>query len=180
LMLIGMAFYKWGILSAQRSKKFYRSLLLAGFGGGLPLIIFGIMRNFQANWDLKYSMYLGHQFNYWGSVLVIFGYIGAVMLICKKEVLGKIASAFAAAGRMAFTNYLVQSFVCTILFYGHGFGLYGTIERTGQILIVFGIWILQLILSPLWLKYFRFGPFEWAWRSLTYWKLQKFKMMDSL
>jgi uncharacterized protein len=76
---------------------------------------------------------------------------------------------------MAFTNYLVQSLICTTLFYGHGFGLYGTVTRWGQILIVLAIWVLQLILSPLWLKYFRFGPFEWAWRSLTYGKLQKFK-----
>ncbi len=175
LMLIGMALYKWGVLSAQRNKKFYRNMFLTGFGLGLPLIIFGILRNFHANWDFKYSMYLGSQFNYWGSMLVAFGYIGLVMLFCKRAVLSKIAIAFAAAGRMAFTNYLVQSLICTTLFYGHGFGLYGRVERTGQILIVFGIWILQLILSPLWLKYFRFGPIEWAWRSLTYWRLQKFR-----
>lgn len=59
-----------------------------------------------------------------------------------------------------------------ILFYGHGFGLFGFVERTGQILIVFLIWIFEILLSLLWLKRFRFGPFEWLWRSLTYWKLQ--------
>jgi uncharacterized protein len=77
---------------------------------------------------------------------------------------------------MAFSNYILQTVICTLLFYGHGFGLYGRVERTGQIVIVFGIWILQLMLSPLWLKFFRFGPIEWAWRSLTYGKIQKFKL----
>jgi uncharacterized protein len=69
---------------------------------------------------------------------------------------------------MAFTNYLVQTVICTTIFYGHGFGLFGSVERTGQILIVLAVWALQLWYSPLWLRHFRFGPAEWLWRSLTY------------
>ena len=74
----------------------------------------------------------------------------------------------AATGRMAFTNYLMQTVICTTLFYGHGFGLYGFVERWGQFFIVLAIWLLQLFWSPLWLRYFQFGPAEWFWRSLTY------------
>jgi uncharacterized protein len=76
---------------------------------------------------------------------------------------------------MALTNYLLQTLICTFIFYGHGFGLFGQLERSQQILVVFGVWALQLIISPLWLSYFRFGPAEWVWRSLTYWKLQPMK-----
>lgn len=73
---------------------------------------------------------------------------------------------------MALTNYLLQTVICTTLFYGHGFGLYGSVERTGQILIVFAICAAQLAWSPLWLTRFRFGPFEWLWRTLTYMRPQ--------
>jgi uncharacterized protein len=73
---------------------------------------------------------------------------------------------------MALTNYLMQTLICTTIFYGHGFGLFGSVERTGQILIVFAIWTAELLWSPWWLARFRFGPFEWVWRSFTYMKIQ--------
>ena len=69
---------------------------------------------------------------------------------------------------MALTNYLTHSIICTTLFYGYGFGLYATINRSGLAAIVLAIWTVQLIISPIWLRYFRFGPAEWLWRSLTY------------
>jgi uncharacterized protein len=73
---------------------------------------------------------------------------------------------------MALTNYLMQSVICTTLFYGWGFGLFGTLNRTPLAGIVLAIWVFQLLFSPLWLRFFRFGPAEWLWRSLTYWRLQ--------
>jgi uncharacterized protein len=94
------------------------------------------------------------------------------MLACQRSQGGRLYRAFAATGQMALTNYLLQTVICTTLFYGHGFGLYGSVERTGQILIVFAIWAATLAWSPWWLARFRFGPFEWAWRTLTYMKPQ--------
>ena len=73
---------------------------------------------------------------------------------------------------MALTNYLTHSLVCTTIFYGYGLGLFATINRTGLMGIVLAISAVQLIVSPLWLARFRFGPAEWVWRSLTYWRLQ--------
>jgi uncharacterized protein len=113
-------------------------------------------------------MFFGGLFNYWGSLFVSLGYIGVVMLVCMSERLKCITRPFAAVGRMAFTSYLVQSLICTTIFYGHGLGLFGRVERKGQILVVFAVWAFQLIASPVWLRYFRFGPFEWLWRSLAY------------
>ena len=75
----------------------------------------------------------------------------------------------AAVGRMAFTNYILMTLVCTFIFSGHGLGLYGSVERKYQILIVLAIWILILIVSSVWLKRFRYGPLERIWRVLTYW-----------
>jgi uncharacterized protein len=172
LMLIGMALFKWGLLTAQRTKRFYSALMTIGFGLGFPVVIYGILRNYQANWSFGYSMFVGVQFNYWGSILVALGYISLVMLICKSRLLEKVVRRFAAVGRMALTNYLMQTIICTTIFYGHGLGLFGQVERGGQILIVFAVWMILLFISPLWLRSFQFGPAEWLWRTLTYLKVQ--------
>ncbi len=73
---------------------------------------------------------------------------------------------------MALTNYLMQSIICTNLFYGHGLKLFADLDRSMLALIVLVIWVFQIAFSYLWLNYFRQGPFEWLWRSLTYGKLQ--------
>ncbi|MBO9639479.1 MAG: DUF418 domain-containing protein, partial [Siphonobacter aquaeclarae] len=76
----------------------------------------------------------------------------------------------AAVGQLAFTNYIMQSVICTLLFFGYGFGWYARLEYYQLYYVVVAIWIFQLIISPLWLQSFRFGPLEWVWRCLTYWK----------
>ena len=172
LMLVGMALFKWGLLSAERSKRFYVTLMGVGFGVGLPVVTIGVIRNFAAGWSLEYSMFFGWQFNYWGSLFVSLGYICAVMLIFKHLSNRKIIRLFAVFGRTALTNYLVPTFICTTIFYGHGLGLFGQVERSQQMLIVIGVWSLQLLVTPIWMRYFKFGPVEWLWRSLTYLKRQ--------
>ena len=172
LMLLGMALFKLGVLTAERSTRFYRNLLIGGFGLGLPLVILGLVRNFAAGWTLEYSWFLGSQYNYWGSLGVSLGYIAIIMLVAKSERWPQVIRPFAAVGRTALSNYLFQTVAATLIFYGHGLGLFGQVERTGQLLIVFGIWALQMTLSTLWLRRFRFGPAEWLWRSLTYGRWQ--------
>lgn len=172
LMLIGMALYKFGVLTGERSRRFYSSMTAIGFAVGLPVVIYGIVRNFRADWSIYFSFFYGIQFNYWGSLFIGMAYIGVIMLICKTVRFKNIIKPLSAVGRMALTNYLLQTLICTTIFNGHGSGLFGEISRYGQILIVFGIWIIQLIVSPIWLSYFRFGPLEWLWRSLTYGRFQ--------
>jgi len=169
LMLIGMALFKWRIFSAQRSNRFYLVMLLFGFGIGIPLILYGVHGHIDHGWSFEYSYFLGSQFNYWGSMFVAAAYIGSVMLVVRCVQIYKLLEPLAATGRMAFTNYIMQTAVCTAIFYGHGFGLFGSVQRTGQILLVLCIWICQIFLSWLWLRRFRFGPLEWLWRCLTYW-----------
>jgi uncharacterized protein len=69
---------------------------------------------------------------------------------------------------MALTNYLMQSVIATTIFYYYGLGLFGQTTEVQRIGIVFAVYLLQLLLSVLWLRVFRFGPMEWLWRSLTY------------
>jgi uncharacterized protein len=168
LMLVGMALFKWGVLSAERSNRFYMYVLAIGYAVGFPLVIYGLLSNNRAGWEMGYSLFQGQLFNYWGSIFVSMGYIGTVMLVCRSLGRSVILKPLSAVGRMAFTNYIMQSIICTTIFYGHGFGMFGRVERTGQILIVFAVWAFQLVVSPLWLRRFRYGPLEWLWRSLSY------------
>jgi uncharacterized protein len=172
LILIGMGLYKLGVFSALRSKAFYAALVAIGAVVGIPLIVLGIRRNLAAGWDVTYSFYFGALFNYWASILVALGWSGLVMLLCKSGVLAGVRRVLAAVGQMAFTNYMMQTIICTTIFYGHGFGQFGQFERTAQLATVLAVWAVQLTWSPIWLRSFRFGPFEWLWRSLTYLKPQ--------
>ena len=78
----------------------------------------------------------------------------------------------APAGRMALSNYLVQSIVCTLVFYGYGLGFFEHLPRMWQVPFALGLYTVQVLYSHWWLQRFRFGPAEWLWRSITYWKLQ--------
>ena len=171
IMLMGMAFYRWHILSAVRSDLFYCCLALVGFGVGMLVVAAGAWWNFAAGWNWESSMFLGWQFNYWGSLPMAFGYIGLVMLAVRRGWLSGLQTRLAAAGRMAFTNYIAQTLICTTIFYGHGFGLFGRVDRWQQAIVVIAVWGLQLWWSPLLMRRFRYGPLEWSWRALTYWRI---------
>ncbi len=90
------------------------------------------------------------------------------MLACRSGILAGLRKMFSAAGRMALSNYIGQTIICTTIFYGYGLGLYASIGKAGLMLFVLGVWIIELIVSSLWLSRFRFGPIEWLWRPLTY------------
>ncbi len=180
LMLVGMAIYKWNILSAGRDLSFYRKGWIMGWTIGIPVVTYGVLQNFNNGWTIEYSMYFGSQFNYWGSLLVSFGHICAVLYLVKKGSFKWLQLRLAAVGQMALTNYLMQSFICVFIFWGVGFSLFGTVERKWQFLIVVFVWIVQLLWSKPWLQRFRFGPFEWLWRSASYGSWQPMKRAKRL
>lgn len=168
LMLMGMALFKLNIINGLRSPSFYATAAVVGLGIGLPLVAIENQINLSRDFALKYSFFFGAQINYWASLLISFGYMSIIMLMCKSGWLSWLRSSLAAVGRMALTNYIAHSVICTTIFYGHGFGYFGYLERTQQLGVVVAIWLLQLIVSPLWLARYRFGPLEWLWRSLVY------------
>jgi uncharacterized protein len=171
-MLIGMGLMKLDVFSGRRSCRFYIWLLLLGYGIGLPLVAYDTYELIRTNFGFSFKLHGGIFLNFFGSVLVALGHVGALMLIYKAGLLTWLTSRLAAVGRMALTNYLTHSIVCTTLFYGYGFGAFGHVNRTGLAGIVMVIWVVQMLASPIWLERFRFGPAEWLWRSLTYWRLQ--------
>ncbi len=177
-MLIGMGLMKLNVFSGRRSRRFYLGLLLLGYGIGLPLVAYDAYQLIRTDFSYRYELHGGMFLNFFGSVLVALGHVGALMLIYKAGLLTWLTDRLAAVGRMALSNYLTHSIVCTTLFYGYGLGYFGQVNRTGLAGIVLVIWIAQLLISPIWLARFRFGPAEWLWRSLTYWRLQPILRRD--
>ena len=168
IMLIGMALFKRGILSNDRSRVFYWRVFLAGLAIGVPLTALGVIYKQSVDWSTLEVVLIGFQFTYWASLPLAGAYMAGVMLWCKGYTHGFITSALAAVGRTAFSNYLLQTVIATTVFYGHGLGLFGHISRADGLALVIAIWAIQIPLSMLWLRYFRFGPVEWVWRTVTY------------
>lgn len=168
LMLLGMGLMKAGVFTAQRSPGFYRNWIIFGLGLGLPVIAYGIREWSRHDYDfIARFIYVGH-FNYFASVLVSMGFVGLIMRTCQAGRLAGLRVRLAAIGRTALSNYLLQSILGVLIFYGYGLGLFGSIGRFNLWWFILGIWALQLILSPWWLARYRFGPAEWLWRTLTY------------
>ncbi len=167
-MLLGMALFKWGLFAGRARRSTYAWLIGLAIAIGLPATALGTRLATAAGWEPVYSFFHAAQFGYWASLLIAMGWISAVLLIFRGQRLSGLSTRLAATGRMAFSNYILQTLICTTLFYGHGFGLYGRVSRVGQAGIVLAIWLLLLWISPLWLRRFRFGPLEWLWRSLSY------------
>ncbi|AXR76819.1 DUF418 domain-containing protein [Natrarchaeobaculum sulfurireducens] len=168
LMIVGMALYKWGIITNARSTRFYRRLFVGAGGVGLGLVLVGVWVREAIAWQTVPVLTLAFQFNYWGAPLLATGYLAGIMLLCRWLRDGMVVHALAAVGRTAFTNYLLQTLLATTIFYGHGLGLFGQVRRVELLGVVVLIWALQISLSVWWLRRFRFGPVEWVWRTLTY------------
>lgn len=168
MMLLGMILYRKGILSADKSTAYYKKMIWWGFVPGLILSIIGLHQVYASEWSGAYVMNIGANYKFVSGLFMALGYIGLVILIYKKGIFKKLQNRLQAVGRMAFTNYIGMSVICTLIFNGHGLGLFGTFDRLQQFLIVIGVWVIMLIVSPLVLKKYQFGPLESLWRKLTY------------
>lgn len=100
------------------------------------------------------------------------GWAAALILVVRAGALPWLTVPLAAVGRMAFSNYILQTICCTLFFFGHGFGWYGELSRAKLMVVWLGVTAVQIAFSMAWLRSFRFGPMEWAWRSLTYGRRQ--------
>jgi uncharacterized protein len=173
---LGMALFKWEVLTGKRSTRFYWICLVVGYTAGSFISYYLLKAQVDAHFnETRIVESVTADFYQPRRFLIAMGHIGLIMVIYKYGLLKWLLRAFAKLGQMAFTGYLSQSIICGLIFYGYGLNLYGSLQRYQFYYIVPAIWIFQLVFSSVWLKYFRFGPFEWAWRSLTYWELQPFR-----
>lgn len=167
MMLLGIAFFKLKILSAEKSTRFYGVMMLVGYAVGLCVNCYEVDLIIKNDFSLLSFSKSNITYDL-GRVSVAMGHIGAIMLFCKLPILSVLKKALGAVGKMALTNYVMHSVFALFLFTGAGLGLFGEFQRHELLYIVFSIWIFQLIASPIWLKYFYFGPLEWLWRNLSY------------
>lgn len=174
-MLLGMGLLRLGVLGATLPLRTYILMAVGGYGIGIPLGLheLGLMigSNFaplgfaEANRTYELS-----------RLAMVVGHLGVVLVFIHSGALRFLQRALAATGQMALSNYIAQTIICTIMFYGFGLGLFGAFERYQLYFVVAAIWAAELVWSPIWLATFRFGPLEWLWRSLTYWRWQPMKL----
>jgi uncharacterized protein len=176
LMMIGMALHKNGFFRAQWTHRQYLITAIAGYGLGLPVVAYGIEQAVAHDLDVVHFFVEGALYNYVASVGVALGHAAVVIMVYKSGLLKAFARRLGAVGRTALSNYLLQTLIGTTLFYGYGFGLFGRVNRFALLGMVLAVWALQLWLSTLWLRHFRFGPAEWLWRSLTYKRRQPMRL----
>jgi len=168
VMMIGMALYKWGFFSGAAKASTYWIVALIG-AVALALVGWQAWINAEHDFDFMHMFSVGTTANNVLSPFISLLYASLLILLVKSGALQFFTNALAAVGRMAFTNYLMQTIIMTTIFYGgRGFGLFGEVDRVQLWGIVVAVWVLQLIWSPLWLSRFSMGPFEWVWRSLSY------------
>lgn len=175
VMLIGMAFMKLDVLTAALPRGTYVLMALLGYGLGFTVNIIETAHIFRNEGSLISFIEMWSLYNV-ARVPITIGHVGLVMLACQSGLLGWLQRPLAAVGRMALSNYLMQTVLCVLIFYGVGFGLFGRLGEFQLLFVVLAIWLAQLVISPVWLRYFRFGPAEWLWRSLTYVKLQPMRV----
>ena len=180
-MFIGMAFFKMGILQGEAKTKIYLWMTFIGLGVGLPLswLFMRTELNYNFNW---FEIIKNREFAFYEIQRLVhsIGFFGLIMLMYKSGWFRWVFALMRPVGQMAFTNYLMQSLLCGLFFYGIGFGFFGRLQRYELYYVVLAVWVIEIIWSHTWLKYFRFGPLEWLWRSLTYWKKQPLRKANPI
>jgi len=179
MLILGMGLAKAGVFDASRSYAFYGILAASGFAIGLPINYWAAQQWIASSYAIPaYFAYIGSTADI-GRFTVAMGYTGLLMMVCKSG-LSFIYAPLAAVGRTALSNYLLTSILCTLFFNGYGLGYFGKLQRHELYYVVLGMWAINLTVSPIWLRYFRFGPAEWAWRSLTYWTRQPLRRHSAI
>lgn len=175
MMMIGMALFRMGVLTLERQRRTYLAMMLSGYAVGLTGNIL------EANWIMTNGFsklaYTQASITYDISRLAMtIGHLGLLLLFLGSGWLKWLRRSMAAVGRMALTNYLAHSVAALIVFVLLGW--WGALERHQLYFIVFAIWAAQIVISPIYLRHFHFGPVEWVWRALTYGERPPFRKSD--
>ncbi len=171
-MMIGMGLLKTGFLTAESSYATYIWTATIGTLLSVPLCIFCMLKAYASGFfflDVDRWLYVPY---YIPREAGAFAIVAIVMIAVKSGVLRPVQRALAAVGQTALSNYLLTTVICQFIFLWGPWKLYGKLEYYQLLYVMFFVWAVNLIVSPIWLRIFQFGPVEWLWRSLTYVKLQ--------
>jgi uncharacterized protein len=172
-MFIGMALFRTGFFTLGWSTRAYGRVLIAGYLMAAPAtaVLAWLI------WKSGFEPIRLHALAVWQAParpFVALAHGALLLLIVRSATAPRLIERLAAAGRMAFSNYLMTSVITTLVFCGFGLGLYGQLSRFEQLGVVVAVWAFILLWSKPWLARFHYGPFEWAWRSLVKWSPQPF------
>ena len=170
MFLLGFYAYRRGFFQDLPSHQpFIRRVLVYGLVLGLAgNIAFAALAGKEAVIPPTPAGIVGVITYAFGVPALAFFYIALVAALWQKAGWRRLFGFLAPVGRTALTNYLLQTVICVIIFYGYGFGLFGTFGATDATLLALAVFLFQILLSAFWLKYFQYGPVEWIWRQLTY------------
>lgn len=173
MMLIGMGLQRLGVFSGERRTRDYVLMIAAACAMGYPLLAASFWWNFRMDWALPGGYFLGWGVREIAYAIIIFGWIGAMVLLCRAGRLRGVTGALSAVGQLSLSGYLAQSVAMSLIFHGHGLGLIGRLDHVQLAGLAAGLAIVQVIASVLWLRRFRLGPAEWLWRSLVEMRWQR-------
>ncbi|GLX78300.1 hypothetical protein tinsulaeT_16400 [Thalassotalea insulae] len=170
LFMIGYWLVASGRLTEpQRHKAFFNAVCWGGLGIGLVLNVVSvyIILNPITKQSLELTA-ISYNLFFYSQIILCFGYFGMFVKLASKQWFIRSFSWLAPLGKMALTNYISHSIILTSIFYGYAGGMFGKVDRAEQIALAIVILFCQVVICKIWLKYFRFGPLEWLWRSITY------------
>ena len=173
--LIGAALMKLGVF-ARSARRWHRRMFFIGMGLGVPAELANAWFMYLGGSGDRVDLaMIGATVHEPGSLLMCLGFVGGAGMIVSSGIMPRFVRAISAVGRLALSNYLLQTVVATFLMYSWGLGYFGEVPRPWQVALVVVIYGLQIPLSVLWLRFFTIGPMEWIWRSLTYRKRQSMR-----
>jgi uncharacterized protein len=177
MFLVGFLLARKGIIANYKEnlplfrKVFWWGLSVGVITNTLYAISFRYsIMNVPNGWSL-----LATSMHIFGGISLGLGYMSAIIILFSRGKAGFLTKYLAPVGRMALTNYFLQSITTAILFHSYGFGFFGKVEVWQGIVLTLIIFTLQVFFSRWWLNQYQFGPFEWLWRSLTYFRFQPLK-----
>jgi uncharacterized protein len=170
MFLLGFYAYRRGYFQNLSSHQpFIRRVLVYGLILGLVgNIAFAALAGSEAVFPPSLVGIVGVITYAFGVPALALFFIALVATLWQKGAWREALAFLAPVGRMALTNYLLQTVICILIFYGYGFGQFGRIGATTATLIALAIFLFQILMSALWLNFFSYGPMEWIWRQLTY------------
>lgn len=178
MMLVGIALIKLDILTGRRDPTFYGRMALLGYAVGVPIASVSAWLAWKQGFEPLQTVFTFCTYQL-ARIATTVGHTGLLLLMFRKRWLPGLQQRLSAVGQTAFSNYILHSLIYGFVFYGYGFGLFDKLERYQLYYVVVGQWIVSLAISPWWLRRYRFGPLEWCWRSLTYWKKQPLRIVPA-
>ena len=168
MMITGILLFRLEWFKAIKGGAYYLRFGLVFLITGLVISASGLYLSYERLWEGAWSMTVGHQFTYIASFFMALSYISILVFWSTVDRGRVIQNLLKKVGRMAFTNYIMSSIVCTFIFYGHGLGYFAQFDRAQQWGVVLFVWVLILLLSNWVMRRYRQGPLEFIWRKLTY------------